>query len=119
MRLFYSVNDLNSLLCIYLLYEKTVLRQVKPVEEALHFDNGHICKTPPREGARFYMQSDETSEFFRGLVHTDVTIVKATPSDDNNNTVNTSSHPIMVELTGRLAGQRMEQTDGDEQVHLS
>ena len=65
------------------------------------------------------MQSDETSEFFRGLVHTDVTIVKATPSDDNNNTVNTSSYPIMVELTGRMAGQRMEKTDGDEQVHLS
>ena len=65
------------------------------------------------------MQSDESSEFFRGVVNTDVTMVKATANDDNNNTVNTSSYPIMVELTGRMAGQRMEQTDGDEQVLLS
>ena len=65
------------------------------------------------------MQSEESSEFFRGVVNTDVTMVKATPSDDNNNTVNTSSYPILVELTGRMAGQRMEQTDDDEQVHLS
>ena len=65
------------------------------------------------------MQSEESSEFFRGVVNTDVTMVKATPSDDNNNTENTSSYPIMVELTGRMAGQRMEQTDGDKQVHSS
>ena len=65
------------------------------------------------------MQSDESSEFFRGVVNTDVTMVKATPSDDNNNTVNTSSYPIMVEMTGRMAGQRIEQTNGDERVHLS
>ena len=96
-----------------------ILRQVKPLDEALSFDNGHICKTRPTEIVRFYMQSVESSEFFRGVVNTDVTMVKATPSDDNNNTVNTSSYPILVELTGRMAGQRMEQTDGDEQVHLS
>ena len=94
------------------------IHQVKPVEEALYFKNGHICKTPPREGGRFYMQSNESSEFFHGVVTTDVTIVKATPSDDNNNTVNTSSYPILVELTGRMAGQRIEQTDGDGQVSL-
>ena len=81
-----------------------ILRQVKPLDEALSFDNGHICKTRPTEIVRFYMQSDESSEFFRGVVNTDVTMVKATPSDDNNNTENTSSYPILVELTGRMAG---------------
>ena len=64
------------------------------------------------------MQSDESSEFFRGVVNTDVTMVKATPSDDNNNTVNTSSYPILVELTGRMAGgtQAGEQIIDDGQV---
>ena len=65
------------------------------------------------------MQSDESSEFFRGFVNTNVIMVKATPSDGNNNMENTSSYPIMVELTGHVAGQRTEQTDDDEQVHLS
>ena len=94
-----------------------ILRQVKPLDEALSFDNGHICKTRPTEIVRFYMQSDETSEFFRGVVNTDVTIVKATPSDDNNNTVNTSSYPIMVELRGRMTDGGQEQNICNGQVY--
>ena len=58
------------------------------------------------------MQSAESSEFFRGVVNTDVTMVKATPSDDNNNTVNTSSYPIMVELRDCMGGE----TPGGEQI---
>ena len=58
------------------------------------------------------MLSDESSEFFRGVVNTDVTMVKATPSDDNNNTENTSSHLIMVELTVHMAGG----TQGGEKI---
>ena len=66
------------------------------------------------------MQSAESSEFFRGVVNTDVTMVKATPSDDNNNTVNTSSYPIMVELRGRMAGgtEGVDQIVGNGQVSL-
>ena len=66
------------------------------------------------------MQSDETSEFFRGVVNTDVTMVKATPSDDNNNTANTSSYPIMVELSDRMAGgaQGGQRIVGNAQVIL-
>ena len=66
------------------------------------------------------MQSDESSEFFRGVVNTHVTMVKATPSDDNNNTVNTSSYPIMVELRDRMAGgtQGGQQIVGNGQVIL-
>ena len=58
------------------------------------------------------MQSAESSEFFRGVVNTDVTMVKATLSDDNNNTVNTSSYPILVELQGHMVGG----TEGGEQI---
>ena len=62
------------------------------------------------------MQSAESSKFFRGVVNTDVTMVKATPSNDNNNTENTSTYPIMVELKGRMIGgsqsQGLEGSDG-------
>ena len=85
---------------------------MKPLDEALTFDNGHICKRRPTEIVRFYMQSAESSEFFRGVVNTDVTMVKATPSDDNNNIVNTSSYPIMVELRDRMA----DGTQGGQQI---
>ena len=91
------------------------LHQVKPLDEALFFDKSHICKTRPTEIVRFYVQSNESSAYFRGVVDTDVTMVKANPSDDNNNNENTSSYQIVVELTGRMAGQM----DGDGQVHLS
>ena len=89
-----------------------ILRQVKPLDEALSFDNGHICKTRPIEIVRFYMQSDESSEFFRGVVNTDVTIVKAAANDENNNTVNTPSYPIMVELRGRMTDGSQSQVQG-------
>ena len=104
------------LCCSYSCCEKKAyfLHQVKPIDEALSFDNSHICKTRPTEIVRFYMQSNESSEYFRGVVNTDLTMVKVSPSDDNNNNENTSSYPIMVELTGRMAGQM----DGDGQVHL-
>ena len=94
--------------------------QVKPLDKALSFDNGHICKTRPTEIVRFYMQSEESSEFFRGVLNTDVTMVKATPSDDNNNTENASSYPILVELTGRMAGgsPSQDQRVGDGQVNI-
>ena len=66
------------------------------------------------------MQSPESSEFFRGLVNTDVTMVKATPSDDNNNTENTSTYPIMVELKGRMIGesQSQDKKGGDREVFV-
>ena len=58
------------------------------------------------------MQSVESSEFFRGVVNTDVTMVKATANDDKNNTVNTSSYPIMVELRGRMTDGSQSQVQG-------
>ena len=50
----------------------------------------------------------------------DVTMVKVTPSDSNNNTESTSSHPIVFELTGRMAGgnHMQDKTTGDVQVPL-
>ena len=45
-------------------------------------------------------------------MNTDVTMVKATPGDDNNNTVNTSSYPIMVELRGRMTDGGQSQVQG-------
>ena len=88
------------------------------MDDALTFDNSHICKTRPREIVRLYMQSAESSEFFRGVVNTDVTMVKATPSDDNNNTENTSTYPILVELKGRMIGesQSQDQKGSDAEV---
>ena len=88
--------------------------------EVLSFDNGHICKTRPTEIVRFYVQSNESSEYFRGVVDTHVTMVNVTPNDDNNNKQNTLSYPIMVELTGRMAGRTMgvEQIVGKRQASL-
>ena len=68
------------------------------MDEALTFDDGHICKCSPREITEFYLQSAESSEFFRGVVDVDLTVVSATENDANNNEENTSSHPILVEL---------------------
>ena len=89
--------------------------------EALSFDNGHICKTRPTEIVRFYVQSNESSEYFRGVVDTHVTMVKVNPNDENNNTQNTLSYPIMVELTGRMAGRTtgVEQIAGNKQASLT
>ena len=80
-------------------------RQEKYLDEALTFDDGHICKRSPREITEFYLQSAESSEFFRGVVDVDLTIVSAAESDANNNKEKTSSHPILVELVGRMIGQ--------------
>ena len=63
------------------------------------------------------MQSDESSELFRGVVDVDLTIVKPTPKDPNNNTEQTSSHPIMVELAGHMVGgSQIQNQNGDNQV---
>ena len=78
------------------------LLQEKPLDEALTFDNGHICKRSPTEIVKFYMQSAESSELFRGVVDVDLTVVKPTSSDPSKNTEQTSSHPIMVEMSGRM-----------------
>ena len=44
-------------------------------------------------------------------------MVKATPTDDNNNTENRSTYPIMVELKGRMiGGTEVEQIAGIGQV---
>ena len=91
--------------------------QEKPLDEALTFDDGHICKRNPTEITEFCLQSTESSELFRGVVDVDVTMVKATPSDPNNNTEQTSSHPIFVELTGRTAGaSQLQNENGHTQV---
>ena len=58
-----------------------VFCQEKPLDEALTFDDGHICKRNPTEITEFCLQSTESSELFRGVVDVDVTMVKATPSD--------------------------------------
>ena len=50
------------------------------------------------------MQSTESAGFFRGIIDVDLTVVKPTSSDSNNNTEHTSSHPILVELQGEIAG---------------
>ena len=75
------------------------------MDEALTFDNGHICKRSPIEITEFCLQSAESSEFFRGVVDVDLTVVSAAESDANNNEENTSSHPILVELAGRMIGE--------------
>ena len=47
----------------------------------------------------------------------DPTIVKPTPNEPNNNTEQTSSHPIMVELAGRMVGgSQIQEQNGDKQV---
>ena len=90
---------------------------MKPLDEALTFDNGHICKRIPTEIVKFYMQSTASSELFRGVVDVDLTIVKPTPKDPNNIPEQTSSHPIMVELTGRMVGgSQIQEQNGDKQV---
>ena len=78
------------------------------MDEAITFDDGHICKRSPREITEFYLQSAESSEFFRGVVDVDLTVVSAAESDANSNKENKeniSSHPILVELTGRMIGE--------------
>ena len=49
-----------------------------------------------------------------------VTMVKTTPDDDNNNTFQTASYPIMVELKDSITSgsQVVEQVAGDEKVGL-
>ena len=85
------------------------------MDEALTFDDGHICKRNPTEITEFCLQSTESSELFHGVVDVDVTIVKA--SDSNNNTQQTSSHPIFVELTGRTVGaSQIQKENGHTQV---
>ena len=59
----------------------------------------------PREITEFYLQSAESSQFFRGVVDVDLTVVSAAESDANNNKEKTSSHHILVELTGRMIGE--------------
>ena len=91
--------------------------QEKQLDEALTFDDSHICKRGATEIVEFYLQSVESSEFFRGVLDVDVSVVKATPSDSNNNTEHTSSHPIMVELEGRMAGtSQIEKREVDAEV---
>ena len=94
-----------------------VFCQEKPLDEALTFDDSHICKRKPTEITEFCLQSTESSELFRGVVDVDVTMVKATPSDPNNSTEQTSSHPIFVELTGRTVGvSQIQKENGHTQV---
>ena len=62
---FYSV---VNILPTKKVYNFIIVPQEKPLDKALKFDNGHICKTPPTEIHRFYMQSAESSEFFRKII---------------------------------------------------
>ena len=80
-------------------------RQAKYLDEALTFDDCHICKCSPREITEFYLQSADSSEFFRGVVDVELTVVSAAESDANNNEEKTSSHPILVELAGCMIGE--------------
>ena len=60
------------------------------------------------------MISTESSEFFRGVVDVDLSVVTATSTEPNNNTKLASRHPILVELKGLSTGtgaQRHEQGD--------
>ena len=60
------------------------------------------------------MISTESSEFFRGVVDVDLSVVTTTPSGPNNNTKLVSKHPLFFELKGLSTGtrrQRHEQGD--------
>ena len=94
--------------------------QEKPLDETLTFDNGHICKRAPTEIVKFYLQSAESSELFRGVVNVDLIIAKPTPNDPNSNTEHTSSHPIMVEMSGNMIGtsQIQDKRDDDNTVSI-
>ena len=91
--------------------------QEKYSDEALTFDNSHICKRGPTEITEFYLQSTESSEVFCGIVCTDVSMVKANLSDPNNNTKQTSSHEIYFELTdGTPVSSQVQKENDDSQV---
>ena len=79
------------------------------MDEALTFDDGHICKRSPTEITEFYLQTADSSEFFREVVDVDLNVVNTPENDNNNNKENVSSHAILVELAGRMIGLEQEQ----------
>ena len=62
------------------------------------------------------MISTETSQFFRGIVDVDLSVVTTTSSGPNNNKL-VSSHPMFIELEGQKSGtatQGKEPSDGTQ-----
>ena len=51
---------------------------------------------------QFYMESKQSSEFFRGKVEVDVKIAKPSLTDPTNNTVDRWPNFILVEVSGRM-----------------
>ena len=70
--------------------------QEKKLDEALAYNNGHICKGHPTEFTEFYLQSAESSEFFRGTMEVKVTLVKSATEDS---TEYPSYHFIVFDTT--------------------
>ena len=54
----------------------------------LKYQDGHLCKNPPRDAAEFYVRcSDQYAPHFRGILTLNLEIVTAKPEEEEENSL--------------------------------
>ena len=89
--------------------------QLKKLNDAIRFNDGHICKDIAKEFHVFFMETEDSNvEHFRGELEFDVTIVRPGHNNQGGESEKMPTTSTLIDISEKPAG-----TDGtSEQVEF-